>query len=112
MRVWEGEGEGEREWRDIRARSITECRASSSPQRKTAAPPRPINTTNAAEHEVRFKQMKSISVNIKAWMTDRSQHMHVCVYLCVKCNGEMCVRETCGEVLMRIFMRAPKRTAH
>lgn len=53
------EWEGDR--RDIRARSITECRAS-SPQRKTAAPPRPVNTTSAAEHEVRFKLIKSISL--------------------------------------------------
>lgn len=55
-----GEREGESERRDSRARSITECRAS-SPQRKTAAPPRPVNTANAAEHEVRFKPVQSIS---------------------------------------------------
>lgn len=88
MCVWEGG----RESRDIRARSITECRAS-SPQRKTAAPPRPVNTTNAAEHEVRFAQIKSISVYVK-WITYGSQHMHVCRYLRVKFNDEMCVRET------------------
>uniref|UniRef100_A0A8C2IGX3 Adenomatous polyposis coli protein 2 n=2 Tax=Cyprinus carpio TaxID=7962 RepID=A0A8C2IGX3_CYPCA len=52
--VWERESER----RDIRARSITECRAS-SPHRKTAAPPRPENTTNAAEHEGSHRVMMS-----------------------------------------------------
>lgn len=76
--VWERESER----RDIRARSITECRAS-SPHRKTAAPPRPENTTNAAEHEVRYKPVQSIREYVKPRVTGVSQQMRVCGFYTV-----------------------------
>ncbi|TRY57417.1 hypothetical protein DNTS_031414, partial [Danionella cerebrum] len=59
--IWEKEGDGG--LCDVRARSITERRASSSSspssQRKTAAPPRPVNTAAAAEHEGPYRVMMS-----------------------------------------------------
>lgn len=52
--VWEG-------GRGVTSERAASLNAGHHPHRKTAAPPRPVNTANAAEHEVRFEPVQSIS---------------------------------------------------